>query len=50
MDATLILCTSIPLMQFLFPLLAVLQNIANRKWKGCHEGSSTDRTRMAITS
>ncbi|KAG0591294.1 hypothetical protein KC19_1G164500 [Ceratodon purpureus] len=25
-------------------------NIANRKIKGCHEGSSTDRTRMAITS
>ncbi|CAM6026204.1 unnamed protein product [Sphagnum balticum] len=24
-------------------------NIVNRKIKGCHEGSSTDRTRMAIT-
>ncbi|XP_024370526.1 syntaxin-132 isoform X1 [Physcomitrium patens] len=25
-------------------------NLVNRKIKGCHEGSSTDRTRMAITS
>jgi hypothetical protein len=27
-----------------------LQNISNRKIKGCHEGSSTDRTRMSITA
>jgi hypothetical protein len=25
-------------------------NISNRKIKGCHEGSSTDRTRMSITA
>nr|PNR57377.1 hypothetical protein PHYPA_004371 [Physcomitrium patens] len=31
-------------------LLTVAQNLVNRKIKGCHEGSSTDRTRMAITS
>lgn len=26
------------------------QNASNRNIKGCHEGSTTDRTRMAITS
>jgi syntaxin 1B/2/3 len=25
-------------------------NIANRRIKGCHEGSSTDRTRLSITA
>lgn len=48
-DATSILfifALSVPLTQFFF----VWQNTANRKIKGCHEGSSTDRTRMAITS
>ncbi|KAH9561887.1 hypothetical protein CY35_05G045100 [Sphagnum magellanicum] len=28
---------------------SLLINIVNQKIKGCHEGSSTDRTRMAIT-